>query len=132
MKIQTLTPVMVEEIPSADDIQSSFLYISHKYGTAVHHCACGCGEEVITPLSPEGWTLHFNGRFSLTPSIGNFQFPCGSHYFITNEKVCWCTDDFGSTKSIGRTKKKNTKLKKKKRKKGFWERFFRSSDNKAQ
>lgn len=124
MKIQTLTPVMVEEIPSADDIQSGFLYISHKYGTAAHHCACGCGEEVITPLSPEGWTLHFNGRFSLTPSIGNFQFPCGSHYFITNEEVCWCTDDFGCTESVALTKTKKAKPKKKKRKKGFLGKIF--------
>ena len=115
---------MVEEIPSAEDIQPGVLYISHKYGTAVHHCACGCGEEVITPLSPEGWTIHFNGRFSLTPSIGNFQFPCRSHYFITNEEVCWCSDGSVRIKSNLRTQKKKVKQNKKNLKKGFWSKIF--------
>lgn len=124
MKIHTLIPVMVEEIPSAEDIQPGVLYISHKYGTAVHHCACGCGEEVITPLSPEGWTIHFNGRFSLTPSIGNFQFPCRSHYFITNEEVCWCSDGSVRIKSNLRTQKKKVKQNKKNLKKGFWSKIF--------
>lgn len=124
MKIHTLIPVMVEEIPSPDDIQPRVLYISHKYGTAVHHCACGCGEEVITPLSPEGWTLHFNGQFSLTPSIGNFQFSCKSHYFITNDEVCWCTDDSERFKSNPRIKKKKVKHNKKNLKKGFWRKVF--------
>lgn len=124
MKTQTLTPVMVEEIPSADDIRPGVLYISHKYGTAVHHCACGCGEEVVTPLSPEGWTLHFYGQFSLTPSIGNFQFPCRSHYFITNEEVCWCSDGSARIKSNPRTQKKKVKQNKKNLKKGFWGKVF--------
>lgn len=124
MKTKILTPVLVDEIPSTDEMQPEILYISHKYGTAVHYCACGCGEEVVTPLSPEGWTLHFNGRFSLTPSIGNFQFPCRSHYFITNEEVCWCRDNFDSVWNKSQIKKKKAKHKKKNSKKGFFQKIF--------
>ncbi|MDE6339468.1 MAG: hypothetical protein K2K97_06745 [Muribaculaceae bacterium] len=109
MKTQILIPVLVDEIPPKDEMQQDYLYISHKYGTAVHYCACGCGEEVVTPLSQEGWSLHFTGRFSLTPSIGNFQYPCRSHYFITNERICWCNDDFESVKDTPQNKKKKAK-----------------------
>lgn len=114
MKAEKLIPVLVEEIPAHDDIQPGHLYISHKYGTAMHLCACGCGEEVVTPLSPQGWTLHFNGRFSLTPSIGNFEFPCHSHYFVTDEKICWCRNNYDDTPYESRNTKKKRKGKKKK------------------
>lgn len=127
MKAQILVPVLVDEIPPSNDMQSGYLYISHKYGTAVHYCACGCGEEVVTPLSKDGWSLHFNGRFSLTPSIGNFQFPCRSHYYITNEKVCWCRDGFDLNKDrpeTTETNKKKVKRKKKHSKRGFFRKFF--------
>lgn len=60
------------------------------YTTAVHLCACGCGSEVVTPLSPFDWKLLFNGEtLSLTPSIGNWGFLCQSHYWIRNNGVYW-------------------------------------------
>jgi uncharacterized protein DUF6527 len=56
----------------------------------VHKCCCGCGREVVTPLSPRGWKLIFDDRtVSLYPSIGSWGLPCQSHYFITNNKVVW-------------------------------------------
>jgi hypothetical protein len=55
----------------------------------MHLCACGCGNRVVTPLSPKGWRLIFDGSFSLYPSIGNWSFPCQSHYWIRNESVIW-------------------------------------------
>jgi len=33
-----------------------------EYATAVHKCACGCGKEVVTPLSPTDWKLIFDGK----------------------------------------------------------------------
>src|SRR4051812_15718864 len=78
----------VEYIP--DDIAEGTIYISRTYGTAVHKCVCGCGREVVTPLSPTGWCLKGNGKtVSLYPSIGSWSLPCQSHYFITNNKVVW-------------------------------------------
>jgi hypothetical protein len=84
----TLAHEFVEFIP--EDVQEGTLYISKTYGTAAHKCCCGCGREVVTPLSPTGWRLTFDGTyFSLYPSIGNWTLPCQSHYFITKSKVVW-------------------------------------------
>jgi hypothetical protein len=78
----------VEYIP--EEVREGTLYISMEYGTAVHKCCCGCGREVVTPLSPTGWQLTFDGKsVSLYPSIGSWSLPCQSHYFITKNKVVW-------------------------------------------
>lgn len=78
----------VEFIP--DNLKERTLYISIPYCTAVHKCCCGCGREVVTPLSPTGWQLIFDGKtVSLYPSIGSWSLPCQSHYFITKNKVLW-------------------------------------------
>ena len=76
----------VEFIP--EKIEEGFLYISIEYCTAIHKCICGCGNEVVTPLSPTDWKLTFNGKtISLYPSIGNWNFDCQSHYWIKNNKI---------------------------------------------
>lgn len=73
-----------------DDLKERTLYISIKYSTAVHKCFCGCGREVVTPISPTAWRLIFDGKtVSLHPSIGSWNLPCQSHYFITRNKVVW-------------------------------------------
>lgn len=78
----------VEYIP--EELKERTLYISKKYGTAIHKCCCGCGREVVTPLSSTGWKLDFNGEtVSLIPSIGSWSLPCQSHYWITNSRVDW-------------------------------------------
>ena len=78
----------VEFIP--EELKERTLYVSITYCTAVHKCCCGCGWEVVTPLSPTGWQLIFDGKtVSLYPSIGSWSLPCQSHYFITNNKVVW-------------------------------------------
>jgi hypothetical protein len=80
----------VEYIP--EELKERTLYISKEYGTAVHRCCCGCGREVVTPLSPTGWQLAFDGKsVSLHPSIGSWSLPCQSHYFITKNRVVWAT-----------------------------------------
>ncbi|WP_243350075.1 DUF6527 family protein [Parabacteroides sp. FAFU027] len=76
----------VDTIP--DVLEEGVLYISILYCTAIHKCVCGCGNEVVTPLAPEGWKLIFDGKsVSLYPSIGNWNFECKSHYYITNSEV---------------------------------------------
>jgi hypothetical protein len=51
-------------------------------------CACGCGKEVVTPLSATDWKLIFDGKtVSLDPSIGNWGFPCRSHYWVRNNRM---------------------------------------------
>jgi hypothetical protein len=78
----------VETIPK--ELNNNVLYISLKYNTIIHKCPCGCGEEVVTPLSPYDWKLTYNGEsISLYPSIGNWNYKCRSHYWIKNSTVVW-------------------------------------------
>ena len=64
-----------------DSLAERTLYVSMEYATVTHKCCCGCGLEVVTPLSPTDWKLTFDGvSVSLDPSIGNWSFPCRSHY----------------------------------------------------
>ncbi|MGN4935051.1 DUF6527 family protein [Aeromonas rivipollensis] len=88
MKIDRIIPIFVEFIP--DDVEQGKLYISETYQTAIHKCCCGCGEEVVTPLSPVDWQVKkgIHG-VSLQPSIGNWNYKCQSHYIISNNKVIW-------------------------------------------
>jgi hypothetical protein len=60
----------VEYIP--EKLEHGVLYISKKYRTASHLCCCGCGLKV-----------------SLYPSIGNWSFPCKSHYWIDHSRMRW-------------------------------------------
>ncbi len=76
----------VEFIPK--ELDDRVLYVSVQCCTAVHKCFCGCGQKVVTPLSPAQWRLIFDGETaSLEPSIGNWSFRCESHYWITNSQV---------------------------------------------
>ena len=69
-------------------LEPGVLYISMDYATAVHRCACGCGEEVVTPFTPTDWKMTFDGEtISLRPSIGNWTLPCRSHYVIVQGRV---------------------------------------------
>lgn len=84
----TLTHRFVEHVPRA--LEDGILYVSIEFATVIHKCCCGCGNEVVTPLSPAEWKLIFDGRtISLEPSVGNWSFRCQSHYWIRNNKVVW-------------------------------------------
>lgn len=70
------------------DIRPGMLYISMEYGTAIHSCCCGCGEEIVTPFTPTDWKMTFDGEtVSLWPSIGNWNLACRSHYVIRHGQV---------------------------------------------
>lgn len=88
MRADEFSCEFVEFVPK--ELVEGILYVSMTYSTAVHLCACGCLTKVVTPLSPAKWSLIFDGvSISLTPSIGNWQFPCRSHYWIRQNKVRW-------------------------------------------
>lgn len=88
MKLVTITPQFVELMPP--EIQEGVIYISEKYATAIHKCCCGCGMKVVTALSPARWQLRREGNLvALYPSIGNWDFPCRSHYWIRRNRVIW-------------------------------------------
>jgi hypothetical protein len=88
VKRQIMTHQFVEFIP--EQLEEGVVYVTIQYATAVHRCCCGCGSEVVTNFSPTDWKLIFDGEtISLDPSIGNWSFPCQSHYFIRQNKVAW-------------------------------------------
>jgi hypothetical protein len=85
---RALSHEFVEYIPT--NLEELKVYISIPYATVVHRCCCGCGYEVVTPLSPADWSLTYDGvSVSLDPSIGNWSLPCRSHYWITESEVRW-------------------------------------------
>lgn len=90
MKTDRVTPQFVTSFPH--ELEPGVLYVSTIFSTTAHACACGCGREVIAPLSPAQWVLTFDGTVSLRPSIGNWGLPCRSHYFIDHGTFRWASE----------------------------------------
>lgn len=104
-----MTHEFVEFIP--DNLEEGIIYVSTKYKIVAHNCCCGCGIEVVTPLSPTDWKLTFDGdSITLYPSIGNWNFECKSHYWIENNKIKWSYN--WSDEEIKASRAKDEKLKK--------------------
>ncbi len=133
MKQAALTHEFVEYIP--DVLHDGTLYISIRFATALHKCCCGCGNEVVTPISPRDWKLIFDGEtVSLDPSIGNWSFPCQSHYWIRRNKVVlarrWTKHEIEAARAdersaysehIGEERKRPTEKLRGQRHKDFWQ-----------
>ena len=80
----------VSYMPKA--LEPGVLYVSEEFGTVAHLCPCGCGSKIRTPLGPTEWSLKVTNRGpSLFPSIGNWQRPCKSHYWIRQGKIIWAS-----------------------------------------
>jgi hypothetical protein len=78
----------VHHIPQMLD--GGILYVSEEFEIAMHLCPCGCGTKVSTPLGPTDWKLTDTPIGpSLYPSVGNWQRPCQSHYWISGGAVIW-------------------------------------------
>ena len=108
MKQQRISHVFVEEIPP--ETEQGVLYVSMECATAIHRCACGCGREVVTPLSPTDWSLIFDGdTVSLDPSVGNWSLPCRAHYFIDRGTVTWAGDMSNAAIEFGRSRDRRNK-----------------------
>lgn len=88
MRQDSFVPEHVDMMP--ETLEAGRLYISKRFRTAAHLCACGCGSRVVTPLKPAKWQLtEVEGLVSLSPSIGRWQLPCKSHYWIRDNQVLW-------------------------------------------
>ena len=138
--MMTMTHKFVNTIP--ETIEEGIVYVSIPYETVIHKCCCGCGNEVVTPLSPTDWKLTFDGEsITLYPSIGNWSFDCRSHYFIEKNKVVWSTsysaEEIKKVRKVDsedkyvyyekERKEKNEfykKTEKVEETKSFWRRFF--------
>jgi hypothetical protein len=65
----------VDTIP--ENLDDAVVYVCVTYATVVHLCCCGC-------------SVTFDGQsISLQPSIGNWSFPCQSHYWIHRNQIRW-------------------------------------------
>jgi hypothetical protein len=88
LKQQSVRAKHVQYIPKV--LEEGVLYISKEFATASHLCCCGCGTKIVTPLMRPEYTLtERGGRVSLSPSIGNWNHPCQSHYWIRDDRVEW-------------------------------------------
>jgi len=88
MKIRELQPQFIKNLP--EKLSEGVIYISEEFATAGHLCCCGCGSEIFTPFNKAQWQLTKNqktGTVSLYPSIGNWKYPCQSHYWIDKNIV---------------------------------------------
>lgn len=87
-QVDRLKTVFVDDIPEV--LEDGILYVSEECCVALHNCACGCGEEVSTPLVRTEYRLTMEGdSASIWPSIGNHDFACASHYVIKQGKILW-------------------------------------------
>ena len=87
-KLTRIKLAKVHYIPKT--LESGVLYVSDEFGAALHLCACGCGTKVSTPIGPTDWAIEETPAGpTLTPSVGNWQFPCKSHYFIREGRIVW-------------------------------------------
>lgn len=106
-KLRTIEHRFVDIIP--DELEHGVLYISTAYATAMHKCACGCGQRVVTPIRPAGWTLLWDGRSAtLDPSIGNWSLPCRSHYFVRQGRIVWARQGRKTERRAGEKRREGT------------------------
>lgn len=108
LKHTHLAHKFVRSIPK--QLEPGILYVSMEYATAIHSCCCGCGNQVVTPITPTDWQLMFDGdSISLSPSIGNWGFKCRSHYFIRKGMIVEAGQWDKKTITAGRDNDKHNK-----------------------
>ncbi|WP_080647942.1 DUF6527 family protein [Variovorax atrisoli] len=108
MKQSRMAHIFVNEVPT--ELAPGVLYVAMDCATAIHRCACGCGQEVVTPFSPTDWTLIFDGdTVSLDPSVGNWSLPCRSHYFIDRGAIAWAGNMSNAAIELGRARDRKNK-----------------------
>lgn len=88
MELKEFEMRLVRRVP--ETLEFGVLYVCFECNVVIHLCACGCGEKVVLPIDPNFWVAQYDGeQISLSPSVGNFQFKCKSHYWIRNNRVIW-------------------------------------------
>lgn len=86
--MKTIKLLHVQYLPK--DLDEGVLYVSKEFEVAGHLCPCGCKNKIITPIGKTEWSYsERKGKPSLYPSLGNWQLPCRSHYWITKGVIEW-------------------------------------------
>jgi hypothetical protein len=124
--VKTIVVDHVNYLPK--ELSQGTLYVSNEYAIAGHLCACGCGVKVITPLGLAEWTYsERNGLPTLYPSIGNWQMPCRSHYFIADGQIQWASQWSDAQIAAGRSaeeERRQAYYQSRDRERGFWPRLW--------
>jgi hypothetical protein len=120
----------VEFMPKV--LEPGILYVAEEYGAAAHLCACGCGTKIRTPITPTEWAIMEGPKgVSVCPSIGNWQRPCRSHYWITDGEIRWSTGwtdeqvEAGRARESARRDKYFAEREAAQKKPGFFRRLWR-------
>ena len=91
MVLKYLKPVFTKRIP--EELDSGIMYVCIEGKTMMHLCPCVCGKIVVLSLDRTFWSFKYDGEnISIFPSIGNYQFPCKSHYWIIDNCIVWDSD----------------------------------------
>ena len=78
---------LVDRVPK--EMDEGVVYHSEEFELAGLRCACGCGHR-ITLLVPDSHQVFEQGGWAtVSPSIGVFDAPCKSHYYISGGGVEW-------------------------------------------
>ncbi|MFQ6600320.1 DUF6527 family protein [Flavobacterium sp. C3NV] len=86
--MSTISLKLITHLPIKLD--ANVLYVSEEFEIAGHLCPCGCESKIITPLGINEWSLSvIEEKPTLKPSIGNWQLPCQSHYWIRRGEILW-------------------------------------------
>ncbi|HBN08817.1 MAG TPA: hypothetical protein DD435_09255 [Cyanobacteria bacterium UBA8530] len=78
---------IVHRLPA--DLEDHVVYVSREYEVAALKCACGCGHRVNLLLDDGHKVEEQDGRAHIWPSIGVWDAPCRSHFWIQNGEVLW-------------------------------------------
>ncbi len=104
MGLRTFELQVVQRVPA--QLKAGTLYVCFDCNVVVHLCACGCGNKVVLPIDPDFWSVWYDGEsVSLKPSIGNYQFPCKSHYWIKRNRVEWVDEGLSKDVHLGKKTK---------------------------
>lgn len=96
-RVKPLKTVYVDDKPETLDPKSIYLVGENEYLWFVMLlCPCGCSSVIHLNLLPEVkpyWKVekHEDGTVSLSPSVWSKR-DCGSHYFIRQGLICWCSN----------------------------------------
>lgn len=71
------------------ELEDGVVYLNVEYELATLKCACGCGHKVVL-LCPDGHSVIDDGGYAtIYPSVGVWDAPCRSHFFVTRGQVEW-------------------------------------------
>lgn len=72
------------------------VYVSDEYELAALKCACGCGHPITLLLGDGHRVRESHGLADISPSIGVWDAPCKSHFWVRNGQVLWAEEFSGA------------------------------------